>query len=444
GRVRSGGRKPQAIADCFRPGVCVMKILIAEDERMSCRQLEKSLSDWGHEVVVACDGEEAWAALQGPDSPQLAILDWMMPVIDGVEICRRLREVPALRSIYVILLTAKTEVDDLVVGLDAGASDYLTKPFKREELRARLEVGVRMVELQRELNDDRAGRKRAEEALRISEEQLRQAQKMEAIGQLAGGIAHDFNNLLTTISGYCQLSLRRLKQGEPLHRNIEEIMKAGERAALLTRQLLAFSRRQILQPRVLNLNSLVTDLSKRLRSLIPENIEFITVLGPEAGQLNADPSQIEQVLMNLVVNAGEAMPHGGKLVIETASVDPEEVVGGKFVSGPHVMLIISDTGCGMDAETQERIFEPFFTTKKGNKGTGLGLATVYGIIKQSGGAVRVESEVGRGTTFKIYLPQHVTADEVGANLPAPAPMPPGTSASTDHCLRKSATAPLTF
>jgi two-component system cell cycle sensor histidine kinase/response regulator CckA len=400
-----------------------MKILIAEDERMSRRLLENTLSGWGHEVVVTCGGTEAWAALQQPDAPQLAILDWMMPDMDGLEVCRRVREAPATKSIYIILLTAKGEVNDLVAGLTAGANDYVTKPFRREELQARVQVGVRMLELQQALADDRAELKRAEEALLESKEQLRQAQKLEAIGQLAGGIAHDFNNLLTAISGYCQLSLRQLNEDEPLHHNIEEIQKAGERAASLTRQLLAFSRKQILQPRVLDLNFLIMDLSKMLRRLIAKNIEFITVLRPETGQINADPGQMEQVLMNLVVNARDAMPQGGKIIIETANVDLDEGFASQYdtiQSGPHVMLTISDTGCGMEAETQEHIFEPFFTTKEVGKGTGLGLSTVYGIVKQSGGSIWVKSEVGQGTTFKIYLPQHLAADEAQADILKPA------------------------
>jgi two-component system, cell cycle sensor histidine kinase and response regulator CckA len=399
-----------------------MKILIAEDDRMSRRLLENTLSGWGHEVVVTIDGAEAWAALQEQDAPQFAILDWMMPGMDGVEVCRRARETSATKSSYIILLTAKGEINDLVSGLAAGANDYIAKPFHREELRARVDAGVRMLELQQAQANDRAERRRAEEALHESEERLRQAQKLEAIGQLAGGIAHDFNNLLMAILGYCQLSLRQLHESEPLHRNINEIKKAGERAASLTRQLLAFSRKQILQPKVFSLNSLVRDLGQMLRRLIPENIEFVTLLSPETGQVEADLSQIEQALMNLVVNACDAMPEGGKIIIETANADLGEELASQYdsvQSGPHVMLKISDTGCGIDAETQEHIFEPFFTTKEVGKGTGLGLSTAYGIVKQSGGSIWVESEVGRGATFRIYLPQHMTAGEAQAEILQP-------------------------
>jgi two-component system, cell cycle sensor histidine kinase and response regulator CckA len=260
------------------------------------------------------------------------------------------------------------------------------------------------------------------------EDQLRQSQKMEAFGQLAGGVAHDFNNLLTVINGYSDLLLRGLGTGEPIRLNVEEIRRAGERAASLTSQLLAFSRKQVLQPKVLKLNSVVADVDKMLRRLIGEDIDLLTVLEPSLGQIKADPGQIEQVILNLAVNARDAMPQGGQLIIETANVylDNEYARRHLFIQpGQYVMLALSDTGCGMNAETQERLFEPFFTTKEQGKGTGLGLSTVYGIIKQSGGDIWVYSKVGKGTTIKIYLPRVAGIVESDEARDAPTELPQG-------------------
>ena len=266
-------------------------------------------------------------------------------------------------------------------------------------------------------------RRVTQEALRKSEEELRHSQKMEAVGRLAGGVAHDFNNLLTAIIGYAELIATRASSNSLAKQNAELIGKAGEQAAALTRQLLAFSRKQILQPKVIDLNTLVVEMEKLLRRVIGERFDLQSHPNAKNGRVKADPSQLEQVVLNLGVNARDAMPRGGKLIIRTENVSLDRETAPQISSslrpGDYVVLSVTDTGAGMDSETMSHIFEPFFTTKGPGKGTGLGLATVYGIVRQTGGGIAVQSEPGQGTTFQIYLPQESRPVEISRALPAP-------------------------
>jgi len=283
--------------------------------------------------------------------------------------------------------------------LEAGVSlitHETYRPLRGSEGEIRGVVGV-----VRDVTERRA----AEEALRNSEDHLRQVQKMEAIGRLAGGIAHDFNNLLTAINGYSELVLDRLQDQDPIREHVEEIRKAGEHAAELTQQLLAFSRKQVIQPRVVDLNLLVEDLRAMLQRLMGEDIELQTQLDGSLSRIKSDPGQLEQVLINLVVNARDAMPKGGTLTIQTENRDLDADKSSAHGSGSYVGLVVTDTGIGMDRNVKARIFEPFFTTKETGKGTGMGLSTVYGIVKQNKGRICVDSALGGGTTFSVFFPE---------------------------------------
>src|SRR5215471_2278082 len=253
------------------------------------------------------------------------------------------------------------------------------------------------------------------------EEQFRQAQKMEAVGRLAGGVAHDFNNLLMVINGYTEVLLEQLEPGDGRHQKVQSIQQAADRAATLTRQLLAFSRKQVLELKVVDVNAVISDMERLLRPLIGENIELVTRLSPEAGRTRADAGQLEQVIMNLVVNAKDAMPEGGRISIQSSGITVHQSFREhRYIQpGRYVVISLSDTGQGMDKETQSRIFEPFFTTKEKGKGTGLGLSTVYGIVKQSGGYVFLQSDIGVGTTFHIYLPRVEETTEVSSPAKSP-------------------------
>ena len=307
--------------------------------------------------------------------------------------------------------------DDLQLVLQAAQEAQRTGVGRRIEYRMRRKDGEWVI-LESTASVIRNARGEVEKLVIVNrdigerrrlEEQLRQSQKMDAIGRLSGGVAHDFNNLLGVIIGYSEVLQDSIKEADPLRGCVDQVVQAGKRAASLTRQLLAFSRQQVLEPKVLVLNTVVSDMEKMLRRLIGEDVELSTSLDPKLGKVRADQGQIEQVIMNLAVNARDAMPEGGKLVIHTANFEMDEAFVRRYPypvqTGAYVLLTVSDTGVGMDSATQHRLFEPFFTTKEKGKGTGLGLSTVYGVVKQSGGYIEVESSVGKGSSFKIYLPR---------------------------------------
>jgi len=308
--------------------------------------------------------------------------------------------------VYVISDTFTKPLGSLVEGVRALEEGDFTYPLTAAG-------GDEVARVTRAFESMRDTLERNQEQREQLEEQLRQAQKMDALGRLAGGVAHDFNNLLTVIKGNSDLALERLKPTDAVRGNCEQIRRVADRAALLTRQLLAFSRRQMLQPKILDLNELITEMGGLLQRLLREDIEYKVQLGAPLGRVKADPGQLEQVLLNLIVNASDAMPKGGTLTIETENVcvDARHAQSRPpLAPGDYVMLAVSDTGFGMDANIKARIFEPFFTTKEPGKGTGLGLATVYGVVKQSSGYIFVDSAPGVGARFEIYLPQ--VADKV--------------------------------
>ncbi|HLJ93597.1 MAG TPA: response regulator [Gemmataceae bacterium] len=491
------------------------KILLVDDQDANLRLLERILRQGGYSCSRSLSDSRQTLSVCREFSPDLILLDLMMPHLDGVAVIKQLEPLTQGTYLPILILTADVAAESKWRALAAGAKDFLTKPLDAVDVLLRIKNHLETRSVYQQLQqwadrriqeqadlldqandailvtnpDDRIrywnrGAERlygwtAEEVLgedagsllggrpmpdqeeakqkmaadgnwtgelrqvtregrhivvasrwtqvrdeegtakgqliintditakKELEVQLAQAQRLEAIGVLAGGVAHDFNNLLTIIIGYSEMALGGLSTEAPTHGLVQEIRKAGQCAATLTRQLLAFSRRQVLAPVVLDLNALVQETEKMLGRLIGEDILLSTQLDPDLKRVKADPGQIEQVLMNLVVNARDAMPTGGQLTISTRNAEVDGTLGrrsGDRQRGPHVALMVRDTGCGMDEATQARIFEPFFTTKALGKGTGLGLATVYGIVKQSGGFIEVTSQRGQGATFELYLP----------------------------------------
>jgi two-component system cell cycle sensor histidine kinase/response regulator CckA len=353
--------------------------------------------------------EEALAMIQESEY-HLVLIDLRMPEMNALDFLREVRH--RRLAVPVVIVTGLGEESAAVAALKLGASDYVVK---RDDYLTQLPYVIdhaidraQLARVNERLEVELADREKAEKDRALMAEQLQQAQKIDSLGLLAGGVAHDFNNLLTVIGSNADLMLDQLDRRDPLWEHATDIRTAAVRAADLTRQLLAFSRKQLLQPRVVDLNALIRESAKMLRRLLNENVELLTNLEPESAPVHVDPGQFDQVLVNLAVNGRDAMPRGGRLTIATQDVTVDDRAAqprASFRPGRYVLLTVTDTGGGIPKEILPRIFEPFFTTKEHGKGTGLGLSMVYGIVKQSGGWIWIDSELGRGTTVKVYFPR---------------------------------------
>ena len=386
-------------------------ILVVDDTPDNLSFMNDILSDT-YKVKVASNGEKALRIAGSEAPPDLILLDIMMPGMNGYEVCRQLKTDAKTRDIPVIFLTALTEMEDEKKGLELGAVDYISKPVNPSLLLARIKTHLNLKAAQDFLRDKNMFLEQEVERRtlenRKTEEQLRQSQKMEAIGQLASGVAHDFNNILTVIMGYGALLTMNDNLSQHDKEQVEQIISASERAAQLTKGLLVFSRKQVMVPELTDLNTLVQHVQKFLVRVIGEDIQ-LTIVPSDTIKLPVyvDTGQFEQVLINLATNARDAMPNGGLLSIETGMREfelPLDHLHGSCAPGRYAWVAVSDSGIGMDEETCSRIFEPFFTTKEVGKGTGLGMSIVYGIIKQHNGFITIYSEPGKGTTFRIYIP----------------------------------------
>lgn len=404
-RINESGTPPQAAARDDAP-----LIVIVDDDETVLMLAEAILAGSGFRVRAYTNASAALDAYPRRQ-PALVMMDVLMPGLDGYAACAALRRLPGGDQLPVVLMTSLDDPAAIDLAYDAGATDFTVKPVHWP-------VEVRRIRYL-------LGAARAVHELMRSEADLRQAQKMEAVGRLAGGVAHDFNNMLTTILGFCSLAEEDVENQAVVADSVREIRQVAERAAVLTRQVLAFSRKQTIQPAVVCLGQVVQDTESMLRRLLSEDIELTTDIRDRDARIFADPMQLQQVILNLVVNACDAMPEGGRLTLTTSPAAPG---GGAlpdwFLTEAErgVMLEVRDTGMGMTAETKARVFEPFFTTKDRGKGTGLGLSTVYDIVTQSRGGIHIDSRVGQGTSVKIFLPE---------TDPSPAPPPGPESVSAD-------------
>jgi two-component system cell cycle sensor histidine kinase/response regulator CckA len=375
-------------------GEPVVNILLVDDRPDGLLALEAVLDSPDYNLIKADSGEKALLQLVDHEFAVI-LLDAQMPKMDGFQTASLIKKNAARKDIPIIFVTA-IHKDTFYVyqGYKAGAVDYISKPFDPHILRSKVAVFAELFRRNMKI-------RQAQEELRKKDEELFQARKLEAIGRLAGGVAHDFNNIVTGILGISEELRETFEQGDHRRDDLSEIIKASQRAFSLTRQLLAYARRQVISPEVLDLNSVVLEMLVMLGRLLGEDIRVDTILDPALGAVKADRTYLEQVLVNLGLNARDAMKGGGTITIKTANIDLSEETSPsgsvQLPPGPYVLLTVSDTGCGMDRDVLEHIFEPFFTTKEVGKGTGLGLATVYGIVKQNGGDIAVRSELQSGT-----------------------------------------------